>query len=108
MICAPIVRPLHHKHDCPWHAAGETATGGGSTFDVPVTLDTVPVYLRGGHIIARRERARRSTAAMQGDPLTLVSSGMRALRGVPLIVAVSSDYTRSVSKTSNLEAKFKP
>ena len=53
------------------------ATGGGSTFEVPVTLDTVPVYLRGGHIIARRERARRSTAAMQGDPLTLVSGRAR-------------------------------
>jgi len=38
-----------------------------------VTLDTVPVYMRGGHIVARRERARRSTAAMQADPLTLVS-----------------------------------
>ena len=47
--------------------------GGGSTFETPVTLDTVPVYLRGGHIVPRRERARRSTAAMHGDPLTLVS-----------------------------------
>jgi hypothetical protein len=30
------------------------------------------VYLRGGTIIPRRERARRSTAAMAGDPITLV------------------------------------
>ena len=52
--------------------AGEVAHGAGTTVEVPVTLDTVPVYLRGGHIIARRERARRSTAAMHGDPLTLV------------------------------------
>ena len=63
----------------PATSAGEVAGGGQSTFGVPVTLDTVPVYLRGGHIIARRERARRSTAAMHSDPLTLVSTGHSAL-----------------------------
>jgi hypothetical protein len=54
---------------------GEIVRSG--TFEVPVTLDTVPVYLRGGHIVPRRERARRSTAAMHGDPLTLVRPASR-------------------------------
>ena len=32
----------------------------------------MPVYIRGGEIIARRERTRRSTDAMINDPYTLV------------------------------------
>jgi hypothetical protein len=42
-------------------------------------MDSSPAYLRGGHIMARRERARRSTAAMAADPVTLVwcSSSLR-------------------------------
>mmetsp|Transcript_29785 Transcript_29785/g.50032 ORF Transcript_29785/g.50032 Transcript_29785/m.50032 type:complete len:896 (+) Transcript_29785:175-2862(+) len=39
---------------------------------VPAPLSEVPVFVRGGHIVARRERPRRSTAAMAGDPYTLV------------------------------------
>jgi len=68
------------------------AIGGGSALEVPVTLDTVPVYMRGGHIVARRERARRSTAAMQGDPLTLVSGRASLacmLAAVPLHVLLA-------------------
>lgn len=34
-------------------------------------MEGIPVYLRGGHIIPRKERARRSTAQMQKDPFTL-------------------------------------
>lgn len=37
-----------------------------------MTIDSVPVYLRGGSIVPRKERARRSTAAMAADPITLV------------------------------------
>lgn len=47
------------------------AVGGGAV-NVAVTMDTVPVYLRGGYIVPRKERPRRSTAAMDADPLTLV------------------------------------
>ena len=35
-------------------------------------MEEIPTYLRGGHITPRRERARRSTAAMHTDPITLV------------------------------------
>jgi len=35
-------------------------------------LGTLPVFVRGGYIVPRRERPRRSTAAMQSDPYTLL------------------------------------
>eukprot|EP00798_Chlamydomonas_sp_ICE-L_P002761 gene2761-12632_t len=35
-------------------------------------METIPAFYRGGNIIARRERPRRSTAAMANDPFTLV------------------------------------
>lgn len=38
---------------------------------VNVDMEGIPVYLRGGSIIPRKERARRSTAQMTGDPFTL-------------------------------------
>lgn len=38
---------------------------------VNVDMESIPVFLRGGHIIPRKERARRSTAQMAKDPFTL-------------------------------------
>lgn len=38
---------------------------------VNVDMEGIPVYLRGGSIIPRKERARRSTAQMSADPFTL-------------------------------------
>lgn len=35
-------------------------------------MDSIPSYYRGGHIVPRRERPRRSTATMTSDPYTLV------------------------------------
>jgi alpha 1,3-glucosidase len=46
--------------------------GTQSRFKVPVTMDRIPLYLRGGHITVRRDRPRRSTAAMAADPVTLL------------------------------------
>ena len=51
---------------------GVALGGGDGAVKVAVTMDTVPVYLRGGYIVPRKERPRRSTAAMAADPLTLV------------------------------------
>ncbi|XP_059811360.1 neutral alpha-glucosidase AB isoform X2 [Hypanus sabinus] len=36
-----------------------------------VTLSSIPVYQRGGTIIARKERVRRSSSCMHNDPYTL-------------------------------------
>ena len=51
----------------------------GQTFDskfpsmkYDADLDTIPIFFRGGHILPRRETARRSSQAMQQDPFTLV------------------------------------
>ncbi|XP_064593080.1 neutral alpha-glucosidase AB isoform X1 [Zonotrichia leucophrys gambelii] len=41
------------------------------TLYVPVTLSSIPVYQRGGTVIPRQDRPRRSTEAMRNDPFTL-------------------------------------
>ncbi|XP_067170946.1 neutral alpha-glucosidase AB isoform X2 [Apteryx mantelli] len=41
------------------------------TLYVPVTMSSVPVYQRGGTVVPRQERARRSAECMRGDPFTL-------------------------------------
>ncbi|CAO3616261.1 unnamed protein product [Cunninghamella blakesleeana] len=39
---------------------------------VDAPIEKIPVYYRGGYIVPRRERVRRSTASMKLDPFTLV------------------------------------
>ncbi|KAG1223938.1 hypothetical protein G6F62_005877 [Rhizopus arrhizus] len=39
---------------------------------IEAPLNSIPVYYRGGHIVPRRERVRRSSASMRLDPFTLV------------------------------------
>jgi alpha 1,3-glucosidase len=45
---------------------------GPKAFKYPVTMADTPTFVRGGHIIVRRDRSRRSTAAMAADPFTVV------------------------------------
>lgn len=40
--------------------------------NIPVTLHKIPVYQRGGSIVPRKMRIRRSTVAMKDDPYTLI------------------------------------
>lgn len=42
------------------------------TFNVACPLDTIPVYQRAGSIVAKQERARRSSTLMDTDPYTLI------------------------------------
>ena len=37
-----------------------------------VDMESIPVFYRGGHVISRKERPRRSSEAQSQDPLTLV------------------------------------
>ena len=37
-----------------------------------VDMESIPVFYRGGHIISRRERPRRSSKTQSHDPLTLI------------------------------------
>lgn len=46
--------------------------GNDQQHRIVVTLDAIPTMYRGGYIVPRRERPRRSTASMAGDPMTLV------------------------------------
>jgi alpha 1,3-glucosidase len=50
---------------------------------VPAPLDTIPLLMRGGHIIPRKDRHRRSSSLMKFDPYTLV---------INLNLQVSLDY----------------
>ncbi|CAI5736289.1 unnamed protein product [Hyaloperonospora brassicae] len=46
---------------------------GGKTYEnVPAPLDAIPVFHRGGTILPRKQRVRRSSELMRSDPLTLI------------------------------------
>ncbi|KAJ3083850.1 hypothetical protein HK102_000854 [Quaeritorhiza haematococci] len=49
-----------------------TAGDEGSVWTFSTPLDSIPVLLRGGHIVPQRERVRRASSLMKGDPITLV------------------------------------
>ena len=58
----------------PWYnlySGAQYAAGTQQTLPAPVE-ERLPALLRGGHIVPRRERVRRSTAAQFWDPITLV------------------------------------
>jgi alpha 1,3-glucosidase len=45
---------------------------GPTTVTKPTTIEDAPLYVRGGFVVPKRDRARRSVAAARGDPLTLL------------------------------------
>ena len=50
----------------------KTYTGTGSTCTVPAPLDQIPVLMKAGHIVPRKDRPRKSSGLMKYDPYTLV------------------------------------
>ncbi|XP_030647967.1 neutral alpha-glucosidase AB isoform X2 [Chanos chanos] len=44
---------------------------GGQNLYIPVTMSSIPVFQRGGSIICRKNRVRRSSSCMENDPYTL-------------------------------------
>eukprot|EP00698_Gefionella_okellyi_P003681 TRINITY_DN13443_c0_g1_i1.p1 TRINITY_DN13443_c0_g1~~TRINITY_DN13443_c0_g1_i1.p1 ORF type:complete len:898 (+),score=174.31 TRINITY_DN13443_c0_g1_i1:386-2695(+) len=48
------------------------SSAGGQTVTVDAPLETIPVFVRGGSVIVRRDRPRRSSQAMDEDPFTLL------------------------------------
>ncbi|RHZ48927.1 glucan 1,3-alpha-glucosidase ROT2 [Aspergillus thermomutatus] len=46
--------------------------GAGKRHTVPAPIEKVPLLMQGGHIIPRKDRARRSSGLMKWDPYTLV------------------------------------
>ena len=55
-----------------WYSAEDGAVVRGGNVRIPVKDSAVPAYYRGGTIVARKDRARRSSRAMTFDPHTLV------------------------------------
>ncbi len=51
-----------------------THTGSGRTARLDAPLDKIPVLMKAGHIIPRKDRPRRSSGLMRWDPYTLVIS----------------------------------
>ena len=49
-----------------------TSTPGQRVLTLPVHPDRVPSFLRGGAVLPRRDRPRRSSAATHSDPFTLL------------------------------------
>ncbi|KAJ4373594.1 glucosidase II [Didymella sp. IMI 355093] len=49
-----------------------TTYSGKGQHTVPAPLEKIPLLMRGGHIIPRRDRPRRSSGLMKYDPFTLV------------------------------------
>lgn len=47
-------------------------SGQDQMYRIPVNADSIPAYYRGGYIVTRRERPRRSTVTQETDPYTLV------------------------------------
>ena len=47
-------------------------TAQGTTVSVPAPLDTIPILMRAGNIIPRKDRPRRSSGLMKFDPYTLL------------------------------------
>ena len=56
----------------PWYdVADGTAHAAPSEATVAAPIDKVPVFQRGGSVVPRQMRARRSSSQMGGDPYTL-------------------------------------
>ncbi|KAI9847935.1 MAG: hypothetical protein M1837_001452 [Sclerophora amabilis] len=49
-----------------------STSGGGTTVTISAPLDKIPLLLRGGSIVPRRDRERRSSGLMRHDPYTLL------------------------------------
>ena len=46
--------------------------GTGTTVTIPAPLEKIPLLMKSGHIIPRKDRPRRSSGLMKWDPYTLV------------------------------------
>lgn len=56
-----------------WYAfpQGSNAVTKAGKLVLPVTMDSIPVYLRGGHVLAVKTQKRPSTVSAVNDPFTL-------------------------------------
>jgi len=93
----------------PWYDA-DTAQRylGTSTITVPTPLSKIPVFIRGGTVIPKKERARRSSALMANDPYTLIfalGASKEASGDLYLDDGISYDYTKGAFAWKSLTLK---
>lgn len=83
LLAAPVLeanaatKDVYLPADEVWYDLFDTATpgkpiSGGQSINLATPLDRMIVFQRGGTIIPKQERRRRSSAAMKTDPVTLV------------------------------------
>jgi len=80
LLVQPVVEPdqqtsvvrLPGKDTLWYDLQSDAKHSGQSSVNVLTPLQHIPVFQRGGSIVARRERARRSSPLMAHDPYTLV------------------------------------
>jgi alpha 1,3-glucosidase len=80
LLVQPVVEPdqvtavvrLPGRNTIWYDLQSDARLEGQSTTNVLTPLQHIPVFQRGGTIVARRERARRSSTLMAHDPYTLV------------------------------------
>jgi mannosyl-oligosaccharide alpha-1,3-glucosidase len=78
LLACPVVRSEVKTADVclprsvPWYEypSGRKAAQAG-VFKIPVTMDSIPMYLRGGHVLPTKAQKRASTAFAVNDPFTL-------------------------------------
>ena len=70
---------MHCRYDFHSGSALKPASTGGllrsqetARNSIKVDMESIPIFLRGGSIVPRQERARRSSLQMHGDPFTLI------------------------------------
>lgn len=109
MGSALLVKPITHDEtysievylpgDQPWYEYGgsHTAYEGSQRITVSAPLDKIPVFQRGGTIIPKKDRVRRSSSLMHDDPYTLqiaLNKHHEASGEIYLDDGHSFDYTR--------------
>jgi len=84
-----------------WYDVNDfTEYKGGNTETILTPLEKIPVFQRGGSIIPRKERARRSSALMVNDPYTLViavDENQSAIGELYIDDGETFDYTRGLN-----------
>jgi alpha 1,3-glucosidase len=64
--------PVYLPPSSNWYDYDTFETVKGVAFNVNTPLHKVPVFLRGGQIVPRKERIRRSSLLTVHDPFTLL------------------------------------
>jgi len=91
----------------PWYDVDDHSVSmGGQTVVTPLTLGKLPVFQRGGSIVPRKRRVRRSSRQMRRDPytLTIAPDGVGAARGELYVDDEHSlDHTRGVFRRMEMQ-----